>query len=67
MYNKIADSILPVVGGATGAATQTAEIMSQVSLANCINAAILAAIGAIVGYMIKLGLDYFVKKCKNRK
>jgi len=68
MINKIFHSIfstdsLPAVGGATGALTQVKNMTFPTADA-IIYTIIIASIGAIVGYMVKLFLDWLFKKCK---
>jgi len=63
MIQKILSNIfntdsLPIVGGAGGAITQAGIILPTQDLV--INTIILAGIGAMVGYMVKLFLDCIV-------
>ena len=54
---------LPVVGGATGALTQVKNVMFP-SLDTIIYTICIMAIGAIVGYLIKIFLDWLILKIK---
>jgi len=54
---------LPVVGGATGALTQVKNIMFP-SLDTIIYTICIMAIGATVGYLIKIFLDWLILKIK---
>jgi len=56
MVTKIIDNAYTSVGGACG------SLLGYVTFENIQDAVILAVVGAFVGYMIKLGLDYC--KCK---
>ena len=59
---------LPVVGGATGAITQATEVTSThlPSHDMVIQVIIVSTIGAVVGYLIKLALDFIVKKIRRK-
>jgi len=60
---------LPILGGATGALTQT-DLYTTTILPSSdimIHTVVLAAIGAIVGYGLKMLLDYIVCICKKKK
>jgi len=59
MVAKIVDNIYTSVGGACG------SLLGYVTFENIQDAMILAVVGALVGYTVKLGLDYC--KCKIRK
>jgi len=54
---------LPVVGGATGALTQVKNVMFP-SLDTIIYTICIMAIGATVGYLIKIFLDWLILKIK---
>ena len=54
---------LPVVGGATGALTQVKNVMLP-SLDTIIYTICIMAIGATVGYLIKIFLDWLILKIK---
>jgi len=54
---------LPVVGGATGALTQVKNIMFP-SIDTIIYTICIMAIGATVGYLIKIFLDWLILKIK---
>ena len=61
---------LPVIGGgaggATGAFLDSRVIEYLPSSEAIVITVILSAIGAIVGYLVKLLLDYLIKKSKKR-
>jgi hypothetical protein len=68
MIVKIVHSIfstdtLPIVGGATGALTQIKSIILP-TFDIIIYTICIAAIGAIVGYLVKLFLDWLFLKIK---
>ena len=68
MITKICNDLfktdsLPVIGGAGGALTQTHNLMWP-TFEQIIYTMVIAAIGATVGYLVKLLLDYLFKKCK---
>jgi len=52
----------PVAGGSIGAVSSVSILPSQDMVVETI---ILAVLGAVVGYLVKLIADYIVKKCKN--
>ena len=52
------------VGGATGAFLETRLVEYLPSTQAIIITIILSAIGAIVGYLVKLLLDYIIKRLK---
>jgi len=54
---------LPVVGGVTGALTQVKNVMFP-SLDTIIYTICIMAIGATVGYLIKIFLDWLILKIK---
>ena len=70
MITKICNSLLrtdslPVVGGATGALSSKGLVGTMLPEWEVIvYTIILAAVGAVVGYLVKLFLDWFIKKCK---
>jgi len=62
IYIKITD-LLPVIGGAGGAATQANKLNTLFPTAEAIvNTVIVSAIGATIGYIVKLLLDKTFKK-----
>lgn len=62
IYMKIAD-LLPVIGGAGGAATQANKINDYFPTVEVIvSTIIISAIGAAIGYIVKLMLDKLFKK-----
>lgn len=62
IYDKLG-TILPVSGGATGALTQAHKFIEYLpSWKAVIGTIILTAIGGIIGYLIKLGMDKICKK-----
>ena len=64
LYSKIMDILFPVGGGTIGASTQIQNFI-DISKWNMIwDTILVAAIGAIVGYLVKKGLDYIFEKCK---
>lgn len=66
LYNKFSNS-LPVVGGGYGAYTQVDHILHYFPTAEAIvSTIIITAIGALVGYLMKLILDK-IFKCKIEK
>jgi len=58
--NKILNSIFPVGGGVLG------STIGAITLTGIMQCMIYAAIGACVGYGIKLLLDYLIKKIKKK-
>mgnify|MGYP001568762465 CR=1 FL=1 len=64
-FKLLSTDIFPPLGGATGALTSKG-IVGQVfpEWEVIIYTIILAAVGAVVGYLVKLFLDWFIKKCK---
>ena len=58
--------IFPVAGGSIGAVSSPL-IINLPSQDMILGTIILAALGATIGYIVKLILDYIVKKCKNIK
>ena len=54
---------LPVIGGATGALTQVKNVMFP-SIDTIIYTICIMAIGATVGYLIKIFLDWLILKVK---
>lgn len=56
---KFFENILPVGGGSLGA------IMAQISMAQVWETVILAAIGGLVGYLVKMCLDLIFKRDKS--
>ena len=65
MFYKITD-LLPIAGGATGAAT-AAESLPSVQSA--IVFVVMTIAGAIIGYLVKIGLDLIFKhknKCNGK-
>lgn len=68
MIDKIINSVcktdsLPIVGGATGAFTQTPKLFPYFpTWETVISTIVVAAIGAVVGYLIKLVLDRIFHK-----
>jgi len=54
---------LPVLGGATGALTQVKNVMFP-SIDTIIYTICIMAIGATVGYLIKMFLDWIISKAK---
>ena len=68
MIQRICNSVfktdnLPIVGGASGALLPNASPMFP-NPEHLIYTVIIAAVGATVGYLIKLLLDYLFDKCK---
>lgn len=57
---------LPAVGGVTGALTQMKKIAFPTADA-IIYTIIIAAVGAVVGYLVKLFLDWLFLKYRKRK
>jgi len=72
MINKVISIIfntdsLPAVGGATGALTQVKKILAGIpSIETIISTIIIAAVGATVGYLIKILLDMLFHKPKSK-
>jgi len=70
MINKLISMIfstdsLPILGGATGAVTQVKKILAGIpSIETIISTMIIAAVGATVGYLIKIFLDMLFRKSK---
>jgi len=70
MINKVISIIfntdsLPIIGGATGAVTQVKKILAGIpSVETIISTIIIAAVGATVGYLIKIFLDMLFRKSK---
>lgn len=58
MFRSLTD-LLPVAGGATGAAAAADSIPSVQSI---IFFVIMTIAGAVIGYLVKLGLDCIFKK-----
>ena len=58
---------LPVIGGAGGALSQISQTNAIPSSDVFIYTFIIAAFGAIIGYGVKLILDFIVGLCKKRK
>lgn len=57
---------LPIIGGATGAATQASQFTQYLpEWEMVISTIIITAIGACVGYIVKLLLDRLFKKKKS--
>lgn len=67
-FNLIwATDSLPIIGGASGAVIAN-EIISPIPpLYTIFSTIILAAIGSVVGYLVKLFLDYIINKRKRNK
>jgi len=61
MFRSLTD-LLPIAGGATGAAT-AAEAMPSVQ--SVIVFIIMTIAGAVIGYLVKLGLDKIFNKKPN--
>jgi len=62
IYIKITD-LLPVIGGAGGAATQANKINEYFpTMEVIISTIIISALGAAIGYIVKLMLDRVFKK-----
>lgn len=58
-------NMLPPIGGSAGALTQIKNIIDLMpSVDVIISTIIIAAIGAVVGYIVKMGLDYLFAKFK---
>jgi hypothetical protein len=57
MFRSLTD-LLPVAGGATGAATAAERLPSVQSIIVFI---VMTIVGAIIGYLVKLGLDCIFK------
>jgi len=57
MFSKITD-LLPIAGGATGAATAAESLPSVQSV---IVFVIMTIAGAVIGYVVKIGLDCIFK------
>jgi hypothetical protein len=64
-FNKIGD-IFPVGGGAVGAASQAKQFDYLPTWEAVIATIIITVIGAIFGYLIKLGLDIVFSKIKKK-
>lgn len=67
MLNKLKlgypTDVLPVAGGGIGAYSQASNILAFFPTAETIiSSIVITAIGAIVGYLIKLALDKIFKK-----
>jgi hypothetical protein len=58
---------LPLLGGTTGAITQVHTISYTPTLEVVCITIILSALGATVGYLIKLLLDYLFSKTKKKQ
>jgi hypothetical protein len=58
---------LPVIGGAAGALTQTKEVVYFPSPDAVIYTICIALIGATVGYLIKIFLDWLFAKINKNK
>ena len=56
---------IPVAGGSFGAITS--NVWTLPTHNQILATIVLAIIGAVVGYLVKLGLDYFIKKIKNKR
>ena len=64
IFNTIfSTDIFPVAGGATGAVLAPYKSMFPTFEA-IIYTIVIATIGAVVGYMVKLGLDWVIKQLK---
>ena len=61
MMNKIMEYMFPVGGGTIGAVSQINLFKYFPTWEVCISTVVVAAIGAIVGYLVKLGLDKLFK------
>jgi len=68
MITKICNAVfktdsLPLLGGASGALTQSQNLLWP-TWEQVVYTIVIASIGAIVGYIIKLLLDWLLEKCK---
>jgi len=67
----ISTDSLPVAGGSVGAVStlsvESSNFLHFVNHDQILATIVLAAIGAFIGYFVKLGLDELFKKCKNSK
>jgi len=57
---------LPIVGGAGGALSQLGQTSAIPSIEAFIYTLIIAAFGAMIGYGVKLVLDYIVSRYKRK-
>ena len=64
-------NFLPVIGGGIGGVSQAGDVIETASHfpphEMIIEVLIISFIGAIVGYLVKLLLDFVVRKIKNKK
>jgi preprotein translocase subunit Sss1 len=65
ILNKLSD-IFPIGGGAIGAITQVQKVSNFPTWEFILSAVIVATIGAVVGYVVKLLFDIIFKKLKNK-
>ena len=64
LYSKIMDILFPVGGGTIGASTQLETFVQNTKWGMVWDTILVAAIGALVGYLVKKVLDYIFEKCK---
>ncbi|MCZ2339350.1 MAG: hypothetical protein LC127_14400 [Chitinophagales bacterium] len=64
--NKLTD-ILPVLGGAGGAASQINNITPYLPTMEAVTSTIIiTVVGAVIGYLVKLAMDRLFKCNKNK-
>lgn len=64
-FNKIGD-VFPIGGGAAGAASQAKQFSYLPTWEAVIATIIITIIGALVGYLVKLGLDVIFRKIRKK-
>ncbi|MBI9063304.1 MAG: hypothetical protein JEZ14_15085 [Marinilabiliaceae bacterium] len=67
MLDKISTVLPPTTGGVIGAVVKGAHSIAELNIERYVDVAISAAIGATVGYVIKLVLDWIKNKVRCQK
>ena len=63
ILTKVWDNALPITGGATGGVAGVIEAYTH----TVITAAIFAVVGGVIGYLVKIGMDFISRIFRKKK